>query len=110
MDNTTGCFKYAADEWMTFQVHIKIGTWNTASSRIEVWAAREGQPSVQIYDSNFAFPSGFTLYQNSTYGAKFGKVWLLPYMTNKDATEVYPQTYTWYDELIISRQRIVDPR
>ena len=36
---------------------------------------------------------------------KYGKVWLLPY----SGTAVFPSTsYTWYDELIISRSRIPD--
>ena len=101
---------------MTFQMHVQIGTFNTASSRIQYWAARDGQPSILIEDSIRAYPNGFTLYCSnipgcaSAGGRQYGKVWLLPYMTDKDPTEVWPTTYTWYDELIISRQKISDPR
>jgi hypothetical protein len=112
-DPQNGCFKFFAGEWMTFQVHIKIGTWNTPSSTIEIWAAREKQTSVKIYDSAIwasgSGVAGFTLY-NGNPNAKYGKIWLIPYNTNKDPSETYATTYTWYDELIISRQRIGDPR
>src|SRR5262249_2849725 len=45
------CVGYKADQWMTFQVHIKIGTWYKndkkykKDSTIELWVADEGQPS-----------------------------------------------------------------
>jgi hypothetical protein len=40
---------------------------------------------------------------------KFGKIWLLPYHTNKSPAQVHPTAFTWYDELIISRTKIADP-
>ena len=43
-------------------------------------------------------------------GQRFGKIWLLPYHTGKNPTQVHPTAYTWYDELIISRNKIADPR
>jgi len=33
----------------------------------------------------------------------------LPYNTGKDASQAHPTAYTWYDELIVSKQRIPDP-
>jgi len=42
--------------------------------------------------------------------AKYGKVILTPYHTDKDETQRHPIAYVWYDELIISRSRIADPR
>lgn len=115
-DPQHGCFRYVANEWMTFQVHLQIGRWNKPSSRIQLWAAREGRPSVMIYDSIDAFPKGFTLFNNpgsgsdTNPGAKYGKIWLLPYNTNKDSSEMYPTTFTWYDELIVSTRKIADPQ
>jgi len=41
--------------------------------------------------------------------AEFGKVWLLPYHTDKDKSEVHEKASTWYDELIISTQPIAAP-
>lgn len=114
-DPQKGCVRYAANEWMTFQMRVQIGKWNTPSSRIQSWVARENQSSIMIYDSINSHPSGFTLYNNpgsgsgTNPGAKYGKIWLLPYHTRKDPTETHPTAYTWYDELIISRSEIPDP-
>jgi len=40
---------------------------------------------------------------------KYGKVWLLPYNTSKSSSVTNPISHTWYDELIISRNKIADP-
>ena len=114
-DPLGGCFRYAANEWMTFKMRVQIGQWNTASSRIQVWSAREGQQSVMIYDTINSHSSGFTLFNNpgsgsgTNPGAKYGKLWLLPYTTARDSNATYQQAFTWYDELIISRSDIADP-
>jgi hypothetical protein len=103
------CFGYFADEWMTFQVHIKTGprTKNEFSnSHVELWLAREGQPSQLVID---LFPYALSA-GDPNENQKYGKVWLLPYNTNRDSSVAYPVAYTWYDELIISRQRIPDPK
>lgn len=110
-----GCFKFYANEWMTFQIHVKMGPLGTAlstlenkqvtgftNSLIELWVAREGQPSKLV----ISWP-GAVLHESS--GAKYGKVWLLPYNTNKNPTLSYPIANTWYDELIISTNKIADP-
>lgn len=103
------CFGYFANEWMTFQVHIKLGprTKNEFSdSRVQLWIAREGQPSQLVIDwGPYALSAGAPQEDQ-----KYGKVWLLPYNTDKDSSVAYPIAYTWYDELIISRQRIPDPK
>jgi hypothetical protein len=41
--------------------------------------------------------------------ARFGKLWLLPYMTNKSNDEVTQPASTWYDEVIVSRCPIAAP-
>ena len=114
------CVKFVANEWMTFQVHIKVGHWNQWDSTLQMWVARDGQPSQMIIDcsptavnpcSNFldgSAKTGWYLY-NSNPTWKFGKVWLIPYHTNKDPTQVTPVAYTWYDDLIISKTQIADP-
>lgn len=114
------CIKFVANEWMTFQVHIKVGHWNTWDSTIQMWVAREGQPSKLVVDCSptaanpctngrdGAAANGWYLYnEDPTY--KIGKVWLLPYHTNKSASQATPVAYTWYDSLIISRNKIPDP-
>jgi hypothetical protein len=102
------CFGYFANEWMTFQIEVDVGPRvddEFKNSHVKLWIAREGHPSELVFDWG---P------YNLTAGApadneEFGKVWLLPYNTNKDPSATYPVAYTWYDELIISRAKIADP-
>ncbi|MFO0706542.1 MAG: hypothetical protein U0412_06780 [Nitrospira sp.] len=116
---------YEPNEWMTFQVHVKIGTWyrNDGSyhqdSTVQLWMGREGQPSKLVVDLSpepgtvfgLSIPGSGNGYDlaNSDPAAKYGKVWLLPYNTHKDPTESHPVGYTWYDDLIIARKKIPDP-
>jgi hypothetical protein len=100
------CFPFVADEWMTFQVHIHTGPWVNGeyqNSHVDLWVSRTGQPSEQIIDFDINISAG------SSPGEPFGKIWLLPYHTGKDASQVTDVGYTWYDELIISNQKISDP-
>jgi hypothetical protein len=110
------CFGYFPNEWMTFQVHVQLGPRGSkgvpgaspndefVNSHFDLWIAREGQSSQQVY--NFgpfnvsADPGNETI----------GKVVLLDYDTGRNtASNTYPESYTWYDELVISRNRIADP-
>jgi len=101
--------RYKANQWMTFQVSIKIGTWYRNDRRyhrdstIRLWVAEAGQRSRLAVDQ--------TRYDlaNDDPGARYGKIWLLPYHSNKNASQRHATAYTWYDELIISRSRIADP-
>jgi len=105
---TGNCFGYFPNEWMTFQIRIKTGPrvndeWT--NSFVTLWMAREGQPSQPVitwgpYNLSAGSPAD---------NLKYGKVWLLPYQTNKDSSQVTPTAFTWYDELIISRTQIADP-
>jgi hypothetical protein len=102
------CFGYVANEWMTFQMQVKLGPRvgdEFQGSYVTLWGAREGKPSEMLIKYGpynlTAGPAG----ENQRYG----KVWLTPYNTGKDASVTYPVAYTWYDELIISRSLIKDP-
>jgi hypothetical protein len=101
--------EYEPDQWMTFQVRVKIGTWYKndrqyrRDSIVELWVAREGEASrravvAEEYDI-----------ANTKPGAKYGKLWLLPYHSHKDPRQDHPVGHTWYDEVIISRAPIPDP-
>lgn len=101
--------EYVPDQWMTFQVRVKIGTWYRNDRRyhrdsiVELWVGREGEASqravvAEEYDI-----------ANTKPDAKYGKLWLLPYHTHKNAKQDHPVGYTWYDEVIISRAPIPDP-
>jgi chitinase len=103
------CFAYFPDEWMTFQVHVKTGPRvndEFTNSFVQLWVSREGQPSQLVINwGPYNLSAG-----SATANQKYGKVWLLPYNTGKDATITYPTAYTWYDELVISTQKIQDPK
>jgi hypothetical protein len=104
---TGNCFGYFPNEWMTFQIKIKTGPrlndeW--INSRITLWMARQNQPSELVIDFPFNLTAG-----SPAEDQKYGKVWLLPYNTGKDPAPSYPEAYTWYDELVISRNPIADP-
>ncbi|NNF17719.1 MAG: hypothetical protein HKN70_13325 [Gammaproteobacteria bacterium] len=101
-------FPFVAEQWMTFQLHVKIGTWYKNDRRyhhdslIELWVARENEPSRKILSQNYDLA-------NNNVNAAYGKVWLLPYLGGKDASQEHPDAFTWYDDLIISRTAIADP-
>lgn len=102
------CIGYVANEWMTFQVHIKVGVRSGdqfVGSLVELWIAREGQPSQLAISIPFRLAAG-----PASLNERFGKVWLLPYNTGKSGSATNPVAYTWYDDLIISRQKIADPQ
>jgi hypothetical protein len=109
------CFMYKPNQWMTFQIHVKVGTWYKNDkkyrhdSTIQLWVADEGKPSKLVIDLSPEKGTGYDIV-NTEPAAKYGKVWLLPYNTHKDETQDHPTAYTWYDELIISRARIPDPK
>jgi hypothetical protein len=100
---------YRADQWMTFQVQVRIGHWYRNDGRyhrdstIRLWVAEEGQASKLAVDE-----TGYDI-ANTDPAARYGKIWLLPYHSRKDPAQSHPTAYTWYDELIISRARIADP-
>lgn len=102
-------FPYESGEWMTFQVGVTIGDWYLNDGRyhrnsaVRLWVAREGRPAKRVIDRD-----DYDI-ANENPGARYGKLWLLPYHTGKDSSQDHPVAYTWYDELIISRQRIADP-
>jgi len=105
---TGNCFGYVANEWMTFQMSVRTGPRvndEFTNSYVSLWVARANQPSELVIQWG---PYNLTA-GSSSEGQKYGKVWLLPYHTGKDSTQTHPVGYVWYDDLIISRQRIADP-
>jgi hypothetical protein len=105
---TGNCFPYVANQWLTFQIRIKTGPRVNdvfTNSFVTLWVARQNQPSEMVFNwGPYSLNAG-----SIAADQKFGKVWLLPYRTGKDSSVAYPETYTWYDELIISTTRIADP-
>jgi hypothetical protein len=105
---TGNCFGFVANEWMTFQIHIKIGPRvgdEFVGSYVTLWIARDGKPSEPVITwGPYNLSAG-----SAADNQRFGKLWLTPYNTGKNASVSHPVAYTWYDELVISRNRIADP-
>ncbi len=108
------CFRLVSDQWMTIQIQISIGTWQPQrrgpnknippNSNVKVWAAQEGEQQRLIVNRDLYLAGP------AKPGGRFGKIWLLPYMTNKDDRENHPAAEVWYDELIVSRAFIANPK
>ena len=100
------CVVWPADEWVTITQQVTIGKWASKSndparsSNVRIWMQRQGEQPVLVidYDRNLKTPEKPFM--------KYGKIWLLPYMTNKDPLEEHPEAYMWFDELIVSRAPI----
>ena len=105
----TRAISYRANQWMTFQVQVRVGHWYRNDRRyhrdstVRLWVAEEGGSSRLAVDQ-----TGYDL-ANKPGGGRYGKVWLLPYHSGKSPSQRHPTGYTWYDELVISRSRIADP-
>jgi hypothetical protein len=95
---------YVANQWMTFYFKITVGDWDTANSKVEVWAADENHILKKIYNVTA------TLTQNP-YDPDSGlnKISLGPNNTDKPADVDHAPAETWYDELIVSTSPIADP-
>jgi PKD repeat protein len=111
-----GCIPWVATEWMTFRAWIKTGPRNPTThefdnSEYKLWVGREGKPSVLAIWWHPGVPGYFPLTAGTPDdpNQSFGKITLLPYMTNKNANQDHALLQTWYDELIISARPIADP-
>jgi hypothetical protein len=98
------CAFYRANQWMTFYYEIKIGSWGKPDSSIKAWVGYEGEPLRQ-FENGMNYQLDF----NSSPSDAFNAVTLTPYNTGKSPAQNHPPAYTWYDELIVSRQAIPSP-
>jgi len=135
----SGCFTYRPDQWISYLVHLKLGPEGRAVSSVsnreqpgyidstyELYAAYAGEDFQLLHrQTGVVIPKGQYYLggdpmQKSSYQdgwspnnghpqARYGKIWLLSYMTFKDPTEETAKASTWYDEVIVSRCRIAAP-
>jgi chitodextrinase len=98
------CAFYQPNTWMTFYYEVVLGSWGTPTSTIKAWVAYEGGPMQEFINMQ-----GYTLNFNNSASDVYNSITLLPYNTNKPASQVNPVAYTWYDELIVSTQPIPAP-
>jgi hypothetical protein len=129
------CKFYVANTWMTFQIHIRPSTWYAnnhvyhQNGIFQMWACTTEPPGtacpliIDTQRSDFALhhlgsstaPTGPGYdYINSANGvdpvAKYGKIYLLPYQTGLTGNIGSNQAIWWYDDLIVSSQKIPDPK
>lgn len=135
----SGCHIYRPNQWTTYMVHLKLGPEGRAksstfrleqpgyvNSTYELYAAHEGedfqllhhQDGVVIPKGQYYVGGDPMVHSSYKPGwgpgdahpqAKYGKVWLMTYLTNKDASEVTDKASIWFDEVIVSRCRIAAP-
>ena len=111
----SGCVGWHANEWMTFEIEITLGPRNDVTQEFDnstyrLWIARESQDFALVIDWKPGVAGYFQLAAGpAAQDQKFGKAWLLPYMTNLNPSFPHPLCQTWYDELIISTQPIAAP-
>jgi hypothetical protein len=118
--NISGCFGYFPNEWMTFRTGVNLGALGPSTglglpaayigqpsylnSRVRLWVARPGQVMTNTMDHRIDL-----LCDSITTPSTYGKLWLLPYQTGKDPTQVHPACSTWYTDVEISRYPMADP-
>lgn len=137
--DSSGCVRYRENEWITYMVHVAIGPGGSAISSVsgreqpgyvdstyELFVAYDGQDFELVHRQDGVviprgqyFSGGDPTLASSYRGgwgpkdahprAKYGKLWLLPFMTNKDPEEDSELAFTWFDEVIVSRCRIAAP-
>jgi hypothetical protein len=104
-----GAPPYRADEWMTFQLVVDVGEWNLPTSTVELWMARPGEPqALAIQATAFTIDHHPGPATGTVAGARYGKLWLEPFIEGKDPEEDHATASTWYDDVIIARQWIGD--
>jgi len=74
--------------------------------RGQYWDSATGQNPDNADDRGYV--SGWSGHDGHP-DAKYGKIWLTPFYTGKDGSEVTQNASTWYDEVIVSRQAIAAP-
>lgn len=101
-DPLTGAFIYHQNEWLTFKIYVKLGSQGTgtANSHVKIWAAREGGEFDLLMNRPDVDLGG---------GPAHNTLWLLPYDTGKQADPSRQDTYTLYDEVIVSLNDITAP-
>jgi hypothetical protein len=110
-DPETGAFVYYPNEWLTFLIKVSAGTFgggsNVRDTNIQVWAAREADTNYTLLIDKMVNLGAETDSSGSRF--YFDAIWLLPYHTNRTPDSTRQDTYTLYDEVIVSTQFIPAP-
>lgn len=95
------CFKYRADQWATITQQLTLGTISGGvfqNSNVKLWWSWQGEAAVKVFDVDWDLVASGS--------EEYGTIWLLPYHTGKDETEVHNETYTWYANVIVATSPI----
>lgn len=98
-----GCFFYVPDTWQRFELGLHFAGFEAALSRVELWAAREGEAPVKLIDLEVRICEPPP--EDAPFNANYGKVWLSPRMDYRAA--VARDGFVWYDDLVISRAPVM---
>lgn len=101
---STTCWLYAANEWMTVQVHIRVGDFNKPNSVVELWLAHDGKPAQLVVNCSDA-----ALVNDGKARAtgRYGKIQLSAYNTKMSGALV--PAAVWFDDLVAATRRLPDP-
>lgn len=101
-DPLTGAFVYEKDAWITILQHIRVSPsgYGASDNVVETWAARDGEDYVLLASLN-----------NIKFGTsgQFDTLWLLNYRSKGQADSSRQNTFTNYDEVIVSTDFIPAP-
>lgn len=100
---TGQCFYFQADTWFTLYWKIHVGDWGQPNSSVEGYIGTTGGQLRKFINA-----INWTLNSNNPRDSGFDSVTLTQFMTNATAAE-HPTAYVWYDDLIVSKERIPPP-
>lgn len=110
-DPETGAFIYYPDEWLTFLVRVSPGSFGAGiaqrDTRVAVWAARANATDYTLLIDKMVNLGAET--DSSGKPFYFDAIWLLPFNTLKVPEPSGQDTFTLYDELIVSTNFIAAP-
>lgn len=76
-DPLCGGVRQLPDEWFTVTGRVVIGNFGSSNNRWTLWAARDGQPYIKVFDAT-------NILLGAT-GPDYDTLWLLPYVTARIA-------------------------
>lgn len=105
-DPLTGAMTYPLDGWATYMVRVRLGPSGLGGpgTLIQMWMARDGEDFTLMMEETNA-----TLGPEYANGDGMNGFWLLPYISRGIAEPTRQDTFTVYDEVIVSTNQIPAP-
>ena len=103
----TDCAFYTANQWITYDFHIRVGTWGSGNSLVRGWATYpNGVRRILLNHATFQFDN------DTPASKKFRQLDLVTYHSNcgggnpNCTTSDSQAASTWFDEVIVSTNPI----